>query len=295
MDAQSAQSPWISERQAGDRTGRSERPRRLPTDSAERQRENVLLRRYARSRSTAVREELVHRFMPLARSLAMRYRGGTEALDDLVQVASYGLVKAIDGYDPARGRPFSAYAVPTILGELRRHFRDNVWNLHLPRGLQELTMRVDEAIAELTERLGKSPTVAQIAERLEIEQDEVLEGLRAGTARRTLSLDVPHLRDDGDSVPTVETIADDELGYDLVEAELAARSAGLDEREWRVLREKFAEGRNQYEIGARLGVSQMQISRIQRRALRKLLTAVRGGEDAAAAPSTEGRNVTASD
>jgi DNA-directed RNA polymerase specialized sigma subunit len=123
----------------------------------------------------------------------------------------------------------------------------------------------------------------------------VLEGLRAGTARRTLSLDVPHLRDDGDSVPTVETIADDELGYDLVEAELAARSAGLDEREWRVLREKFAEGRNQYEIGARLGVSQMQISRIQRRALRKLLTAVRGGEDAAAAPSTEGRNVTASD
>ena len=251
-------------------------------DAAQRQREDVLLRRFAMSRSPALREELVLRFMPLARSLAMRYRGGTEALEDLVQVANLGLVKAIDGFDPRRGRPFTAYAVPTILGELRRHFRDHVWNLHLPRSLQERTMAVDEAVTELTERLGRFPTVAQIAARLRTDEEDVLEALRAGEARRTLSLDAPRLREDGDSAPTVESIGDDEPGYDAVEAGIASRVAGLDEREWLVLRLKFVEGLNQYEIGGRLGVSQMQISRIMRRALRKLLAAVRGGDEAEA-------------
>jgi RNA polymerase sigma-B factor len=245
-------------------------------DAAQRRREEVLLRRFAISRSAALREELVRRFLPLARSLAMRYRGGSEALEDLVQVANLGLVKAIDGFDPDRGRPFAAYAVPTILGELRRHFRDHVWNLHLPRSLQERTMEVDEAVTELTEHYGRFPTVAQIANRLEIAHEEVLDALRAGEARRTLSLDVPRLREDGESAPTVETIGKDELGYDSVEAETAALTAGLDDREWLVLRLKFARGLNQYEIGGRLGVSQMQVSRIMRRALRKLLVAVRG-------------------
>jgi RNA polymerase sigma-B factor len=252
-------------------------------DGAQRQRESFLLRRYAITRSAEVREELVRRFMPLARSLAMRYRGGSEAVEDLVQVANLGLVKAIDGFDPARGKPFTAYAVPTILGELRRHFRDHVWNLHLPRSLQERTMQVDEAVTELTERRGRFPTVAQIAERLELTEEDVLEGLRAGEARRTLSLDTPRLREDGESTPTVETIGVSELGYDSVEARMTARIAGLDEREWLVLRLKFARGMNQYEIGGRLGVSQMQVSRIMRRALRKLLAAVQGGEEAATA------------
>jgi RNA polymerase sigma-B factor len=253
-------------------------------DAVQRQREQLLLRRFAATRSPNLREDLVERFMPLARSLAMRYRGGSEALEDLIQVANLGLVKAIDGFDPDRGKPFTAYAVPTILGELRRHFRDHVWNLHLPRSLQERTMDVDEAITELTEREGRFPTVAQIGGRLEISEEEVLEAMRAGEARRTLSLDVPRLRDDGESAPTVEMVGDEELGYDAVEADMAARTAGLDDREWLVLRLKFAAGLNQYEIGGRLGVSQMQISRIMRRALRKLLAAVQGDDSAQPRP-----------
>jgi RNA polymerase sigma-B factor len=245
-----------------------------PISHRQRSEESALLRRYATTRAPGLREELVQRFMPLARSLALRYRGGTEPLDDLVQVAGLGLVKAIDGFDPERGRPFTAYAVPTILGELRRHFRDHVWNLHLPRSLQERTMAVDGAVTDLTEKHGRTPTVAQIAEWLEISQEDVLDALRAAEARRTLSLDAPALRDEDDSAAVVDTVGIHELGFDRVEADDAARSAGLDAREWRVLRLRFVENLNQYEIGAQLGVSQMQISRIMRRALRKLLGAV---------------------
>jgi RNA polymerase sigma-B factor len=243
----------------------------------QRARERLLLRRYADCGDSTLREELVDRFTPLARSLAMRYRGGSEPLDDLVQVANLGLVKAIDGFDPARGKPFTAYAVPTILGELRRHFRDHVWPVHLPRSLQERTLEVEAAITELTEQRGRFPTVAQIAERLDVEQEEVLEAMRADEARRTLSLDAPRRRDDEDPTPTVETVGSDESGYDTVEATLSARAAGLDEREWRVLRLRFVDDLNQYEIGERIGVSQMQVSRLIRAALHKLLGAVQAG------------------
>jgi RNA polymerase sigma-B factor len=250
-------------------------------DGAQREREQVLLRRYYMSRSPILKEELVRRFMPLARSLAMRYRGSSESLDDLVQVANLGLVKSIDGFDPSRGRPFTAYAVPTILGELRRHFRDHVWNLHLPRSLQERTMQVDGAVTKLTEQLGRTPTVGEIAEKLELDEEAVLEALSASEARRTVSLDAPRARDDGESAPTVETVPSEELGYDTVEAEMSAEVAGLDDREWTVLKLRFAHGMNQSEIGERLGVSQMQISRIMRKALRKLLDSIQGGEDIA--------------
>lgn len=142
-------------------------------------------------------------------------------------------------------------------------------------------MEVDEAVTGLTERLGRFPTVAEIAERLGLSQEEVLEALRASEARRMLSLDAPRLREDGESAPTVESVGSDELGYDAVEAEMTAHVAGLDDREWLVLKLRFGRGMNQYEIGRRLGVSQMQISRIMRRALRKLLESVRGEESAA--------------
>ena len=130
--------------------------------------ENELLRRYAETRDPRLKEELVKRFLPLARSLALRYRGASEQLEDLIQVASLGLVKALDGFDLERGRSFIAYAAPTILGELRRHFRDRVWELRLPRGLQERTMAVQEAAQKLAEEHGHTPTVGQIAERLEL-------------------------------------------------------------------------------------------------------------------------------
>jgi RNA polymerase sigma-B factor len=241
--------------------------------------ETELLIRYAETRDPALKEELVRRFLPLARSLALRYRGASETLEDLIQVASLGLIKALDGFDLERGRSFIAYAAPTILGELRRHFRDRVWEVRLPRGLQERTLAVNETAGRLSDELGSSPTVSQIASRLELREDEVSEALQADAARRMLSLDIPRSREDPDSVPMVETVGHAELGYDTVEAQLAAEGAPLDERERRVLRLRFEEDLNQYEIGRRLGVSQMQVSRIMRGALRKLLVAVRGGDE----------------
>jgi RNA polymerase sigma-B factor len=246
--------------------------------SEQRRREDLLLRRYAETRSTVLRERLIKSFMPLARSLAMRYRGGSEPLEDLVGVANVGLVKAIDGFDPARRRPFTAYAVPTILGELRRHFRDHVWSLHLPRGLGELAQAIDDASSRLTRQLGRSPAVAEVAALLEVDEESVLEAMNAAEARKMLSLDVPSVRGEDESAPAVDSVRSVELGYDAVEARLAAREADLDEREWRVLRLKFVDGLTQYEIAERLGVSQMQISRVMRKALGKLLAAVRGRE-----------------
>jgi RNA polymerase sigma-B factor len=240
--------------------------------------EDKLLRRYAETRDPALKEELTHRFLPLARSLALRYRGASEQLEDLIQVASLGLIKALDGFDPERGPSFIAYAAPTILGELRRHFRDRVWELRLPRGLQERTMAIQDAAQKLADEHGRTPSAAEIAERLDLTDEEVVEALQAEEARRTLSLDVPRSREDAESAPMVETVGTSEEGFDRVEAQLAAEEAPLSERERTVLRLRFEEDLNQYEIGRRLGVSQMQVSRIMRRALRKLLDAVQGDE-----------------
>jgi RNA polymerase sigma-B factor len=251
--------------------------------------EEALLRLYAAERSPAVREELVRRFMPLARSLAMRYRRQTESLDDLVQVAGLGLVKAVDRFDPTHERAFAAFAVPTILGELRRHFRDHVWNVRLPRGLQEATMKVDDATSRLTEELGRFPTPTEIARRLGISVEDVLEALEAGHARRTLSLDAPRRADDEEATSGLEAIGGPDPGFDRVEAELASGAADLSEEEWQVLRMRFVDELTQQEIGRRLGVSQMQISRISRRALWKLLAAVRGEPDAGPVPASSAR------
>ena len=281
-------------RHVSEQTTRRVPPRRVPPrerkTEAGRRYETALLRRYATTRSPEARDELVKRFMPLARSLALRYRHRAESLDDLIGVANLGLVKAIDGFDPERGRPFSAYAVPTILGELRRHFRDHVWNVRLPRGLQELAMQIDQAVAELTEERGRHPTPAQVAERLGVAVEMVLEGLEATHARRTLSLDTPRLGDE-QSTPTIETIGSRELGFERVESGFACAEAELSEREWRVLRLRFVDSLPQSEIGRELGVSQMQISRISRRALWKLLAAVRGERADGPSPPTADRQL----
>jgi RNA polymerase sigma-B factor len=241
-----------------------------------------LVRAYAKTRDPVLKEELARRFQPLSRSLALRYRGATEPLEDLIQVANLGLVKALDGFDPERGTTFVAYAAPTILGELRRHFRDRVWQVRLPRVLQERTMLVQKAVASLSEELGTSPSARQVAQRLRLTEEEVLEALQADQTRRTLSLDIPRPTEEGDAVPMAETVGSGEPGYDDVEAQLAADEASLDDRERQVLRLRYEEHLTQAEIGHRIGVSQMQVSRIMRRGLGKLLTAVRGGEPAAA-------------
>ena len=262
-------------RQPGDLGTGLSPPRRLE--------ESALLRRYTATRSPEVRDEIVKRFMPLARSLALRYRGGSESVDDLVQVASLGLVKAVDRFEPDRGGPFTAFAVPTILGELRRHFRDHVWNLRLPRSLQEMALKVDSAVDELTEELKRTPTPTQIAAHIGVATEQVLESIAATQARRTLSLDAP-AGATREPASGLDTIGSAEPGYDRVEADICSRAASLDDREWRVLRLRFVDHLTQQQIGRRLGVSQMQVSRINRRALWKLLAAVRGERVVGAPP-----------
>jgi RNA polymerase sigma-B factor len=235
--------------------------------------EEQLLREYASTRDENAREELVRRFLPFARSLAMRYSGGVEPSDDLVQVASLGLVAALERYDPERGVPFAAFAGPTILGELRRHFRDRVWTLRVPRGLQESIRAVEDAITKLSHELERSPTITEIAELLELNESDVLEAFEAGAARRLVSLDRPTAGSEpGDEAPMAERIGEADPGFELVE-DRAAIDAGtevLTDIEREVLRLRFAEDLTQSKIAEQVGYSQMHVSRILRRALTKL-------------------------
>ena len=235
--------------------------------------EDALLRRYAKTRDEDAREEVVRRFLPFARSLAMRYSGGVEPTEDLVQVASLGLVSALERYDPERGVPFAAFAGPTILGELRRHFRDRVWTLRVPRGLQERIRDVEDAITKLSHDLERSPTVAEIARMLDLNEADVLESFEATVARRTVSLDQPvRSAEASEEAPMSERIGIDEPGFELVEDREAIEASAdvLSELEREVLHLRFAEDLTQSKIAERVGYSQMHISRILRRALEKL-------------------------
>ena len=235
--------------------------------------EDELLHSYAETRDERAREEIVHRFLPFARSLAMRYSGGVEPSDDLFQVASLGLVSALERFDPARGVPFAAFAGPTILGELRRHFRDRVWTLRVPRGLQERIREVETAITKLSHELERSPTVAEIGKMLGLDEAAVLEAFEATVARRTVSLDQPSAgAEPGEESPMAERIGGDDPGFELVDdrAAIDASSGILDETEREVLRLRFAEDLTQSKIAERVGYSQMHVSRILRRALGKL-------------------------
>jgi RNA polymerase sigma-B factor len=240
--------------------------------------DDAMLTEYAARPTPQLLDRLVRRYQPLARSLARRYASRNEPLDDLFQVANLALVKALNGYDPAKGWAFTTYATPTILGEIRRHFRDHVWNLRLPRSLQESTMKVDRATETLSERLGRSPTIREVAEETGLEDELVAESLVAGHARWTASLEAPAASAEDDGVTYRELLSSNELGFDRVEADLAVASATLDSRELDVLWMRFRDELTQSEIGAKLGISQMQVSRISRRAMRKLLGAVQGEE-----------------
>jgi RNA polymerase sigma-B factor len=253
----------------------------------------MLLRRYCETRDERIREDLVERFMPLARSLAMRYRGGGEPLDDLVQVASVGLLKAIDRFDPERATDFVAFAAPTILGELRHHFRDRSWSVRLPRSLQERSMRIAEVTHDISGQEQRAASLSEVAEQCDLEESEVLEAMQADRARRTTSLDVPSARGDAESMQMVELLASEEPGYERTESELASTVAELRPKERQALHLRFHEGLTQREIGEQIGVSQMQVSRLLRSSLRKLLVAVRGGEEIDVAAATGERRRTA--
>jgi RNA polymerase sigma-B factor len=217
------------------------------------------------------REELVERFMGLARQVAVRYRRQSEPLEDVMQVAALGLLKAIDRFDPDRGIAFSSFAVPTMLGEVKRHFRDKSWTVRPPRDLQELTLRVEQATSQLSSSLGRAPSVAELSEHLGQSDEDVLEALEAGRARTATSLSAPR-GDEEDGGTLGDLLGDEEDGFERAEerATLAVLFAELTPRERTVLTLRFKQDMTQAEIGEIVGVSQMQVSRIIRSSLERL-------------------------
>jgi RNA polymerase sigma-B factor len=242
--------------------------------------EAMLWRRLRDQRDPAAREELVRRYLPYAKNLALRYRGASESFDDLLQVANLGLVNAVDRFDPARGTPFAAFASPTILGELKRHFRDRVWTVRVPRGLHDRMAEVEKATTQLTVELQRSPSVNEIAAKLEIDPAEVLEVLEANHNRRPLSLDRP-VGGEEDESPASEWVGDEDAGYELVDDKLALEGVlpQLDDRERLILRLRFVEDMTQSQIAEQIGHSQMHVSRILRRTLERIREQVAEQDD----------------
>jgi RNA polymerase sigma-B factor len=225
--------------------------------------------RWQQEGDRSAREQLVKQYMPLAKKLARRYRGAREPLDDLEQVASLGLVKAIDRYDTSRGIGFQSYAVPTILGELKRYFRDCGWAVHMPRGIQELAIKVEQTQRTLAAKTGRSPSFNELAEYLEISVEDVLDAVEASAAHHAVSFDMPHDDGEGDLGTLGDSLGQVDHRYELVDsgASIARAAASLPERERKVLALRFLADQTQSQIADEVGVSQMQVSRILRKAL----------------------------
>jgi RNA polymerase sigma-B factor len=239
------------------------------------------LARFSRTRTETERDALFERYLPLARSLAARYRHTSEPFDDLLQVASIGLLKALERYDPQRGYAFSSFAVPTILGELRRHLRDHTWSVHVPRDLQELGQRLTPATDQLSGELGRPPTIAELAERLGIDDEQVLDAREAIAAHSPASLDERVSTEDQSATLGDLLGAEDQALGTVEEAVLVDHYLGhLPARSRMVLRLRFEKDLKQREIGAILGVSQMHVSRLIRQSLEQLQAIVAGEHDA---------------
>jgi RNA polymerase sigma-B factor len=243
-----------------------------------------LLTRWRRDGDPHARELLVLRFTPLARSLARRYAHTSEPFEDLMQIASLGLLKALERFDPEQGNAFASFAVPTILGELRRYFRDSSWGVHVPRDLQEQALKVGSAQEELAKLHGRAPTVNELAVYLELDTEKVLDALQAGQAYEALALDAPAgSAADGDrSMTHLDTLGAEDERYEWVDldATVAVALKSLPVRERTIIRLRFIEELSQAEIGRRIGISQMQVSRLLRRSLAQLrvLTNAQDGE-----------------
>jgi RNA polymerase sigma-B factor len=227
-------------------------------------------REYAETQDPELREELVTAHIGLAEYLARRFTNRGEPLDDLVQVASLGLLKAVDRFDPERGLEFSTYATPTIVGELKRHFRDKGWAVRVPRRVQELHLRLGTVVSTLSQELGRSPTIGEIAQAASVSEEDVLEAIEAGHAYRFTSLDAPSGADEEGTLAS-------QLGGDdqaLVDSEhrvaLSPLIARFPPRERTILHLRFFEGLTQSEIASRLGISQMHVSRLLARSLAQL-------------------------
>lgn len=232
-----------------------------------------LLALYHRTGDRRARDRAIECYLPLARRLAARYHRRQEPFEDLVQVANLGLVKAVERYDPSRGTRFSSYAVPTISGELRRHFRGTAWNLHVPRGVQEDALRVRNAASRLTHRYGRAPRVSELEAETGLDAEAISEALHARAVQATASLDqtVGGPAEEGDAT-LGELIGSEDDSFELAErhADVAPLLRALPPREREVLFLRFARDMTQSEIAARIGCSQMQISRILRRTIAQL-------------------------
>lgn len=232
---------------------------------------------YRRSGSRRLRNELVEAHRDLAERVARRYAHRGEPLDDLVQVAMVGLLKSVERFDPARGLAFSSFAVPTIAGEIKRHFRDRTWSIRVPRRTQETRLALGPATEQLHQALGRSPTVAEIAQALDVSADDVIEALEADTAYRPASISAPQSGTDGtprsiESMLGADTM--DRVSEDVALKELLNR---LPERERRIIELRFFHDLTQSEIAAQLDISQMHVSRLLRRTLLELRTQLTAG------------------
>jgi RNA polymerase sigma-B factor len=233
----------------------------------------VLFERWRVSRDRRARDELIERFLPLAHKLARRYVRSSEPFEDLAQVASVGLVKAVERFDPDRGYAFTSFAVPTILGELKRYFRDSSWALHVDRGAQERARQITGAQEAISARVGRAPTVSELAQYLELTEEEILDGLQTAEAYDAVSLDAPPPGTDSDGVMSrIETIGGRDEQLEMIDdvATIFAAARHLPTREREVLYLRFGEDLPQTEIAKRIGVSQMQVSRLLRRSLQRL-------------------------
>ncbi|HET9437777.1 MAG TPA: SigB/SigF/SigG family RNA polymerase sigma factor [Gaiellaceae bacterium] len=228
---------------------------------------HALLVAFHKEGDERARDQALVELMPLVRALAMRYAGRGEPLEDLVQVGSIGLIKAVDRFDVDRGVDFTSYAVPTIVGEIRRHFRDKAWAMHVPRRLKELSLRLSRVLDQLTNELGRSPTIAELAQAAGVDEEEAIDALDSMNAYSTRSLQAPF--DDGSDDSLTEKLGEEEIGYAEIEdgALVEAGLDALDERERRIVELRFFEEMTQSQIASEIGISQMHVSRLLRRAL----------------------------
>jgi RNA polymerase sigma-B factor len=231
-----------------------------------------LLRRYHEQGDLQAREQLIEQYLSLVRSLARRYSYRGEQFDDLVQIGSIGLIKAIDRFDLERGVELTTYATPNIIGEIKRHFRDRGWAVRVPRGLQELNVRLSKLVEELTIEYGRSPTIPELAKGAGVDEEAVLEALESARAYTTVSLSSGGTTEDGEELDPLESLGDVDTEYAVSEdrALLAPGFKALEERERMILQLRFFEGLTQSEIAKQVGISQMHVSRLIRRSLEKI-------------------------
>jgi RNA polymerase sigma-B factor len=244
----------------------------MQTRELARRTDEELLDAHYRERDLAARDELVDRFMPFARKLAVRYIHSREPMDDLMQVASIGLLNAIDRFDPEHGKKFTTFAAPTILGELKRHFRDKGWAIHVPRDLQERALAVSRHAERLSTELRRSPTIDELAQALNCTIEQTVEAIDAGENYQLTSLDAPVAQDDGDGCALTETLGSEDDGFELAEDRqaLASHWAELSDLERQVLGLRLTHGLTQRQISRRIGYSQMHVSRLLRRSMLSL-------------------------